>query len=201
MYIPKEYQWSAEGEIAEFISENPFAIIVNQIDGRIWATHTPIIQTKKKNILFAHIAKANIQWKSFKEDHEVLLIFNGPQSYISSSWYDHESVPTWNYCAVHIYGVVNIVEDKHMYQYMRDFMEHFESTEPHGQKLEDLSEDYVNRELKNIVGFEIEIKEVQAVEKMSQGKNAQNRKRIVQALQQKDELASDAVVKRIKSQE
>ena len=107
MYIPQHYRNENLKEVREFIINNSFGILINQIDGKPWATHIPLELDKDSNgkdILYGHIAKANPQWKYFDDASEVLCIFNGPHSYVSSSWYKEEEVPTWNYIAVHIYG-------------------------------------------------------------------------------------------------
>ena len=197
MYIPRQYEWKNQQDIKSFINEHPFAIVINQVDGKPWATHTPIISTEKEDVLFGHISKANPQWRTL-QDQEIMVIFNGPHSYISSSWYDHESVPTWNYLAVHIYGKIKIVEGENLKNHMSNFMAHFESSQPKGQKMEDLSPSYIEREIKGIVGFEIQVKEVQAVEKMSQGKNEKNKKVIAEELDKNNHPNDSLTAKHIK---
>ena len=109
MYIPNLYKNENQAEIEQFLHENGFAILVNQTNGKLWATHIPLIlgtNSNGKQILIGHISKLNPQAESFNQNDEVLAIFSGSHSYISSSWYDHENVPTWNYLAVHVYGKV-----------------------------------------------------------------------------------------------
>jgi len=105
MYIPDLYKNENQQEIEHFLHENGFAILVNQTNGKLWGTHTPLFLEKQNNklILSGHISRENQQAKSLINSDEVLAIFNGPHTYISSSWYDHENVPTWNYIAVHVY--------------------------------------------------------------------------------------------------
>ena len=100
MYTPDIYKNENQEEIKQFLQENSFGILINQMDGKLCATHIPLeldVNKDGKEILQGHIAKENPQWKGFKEDDTVLAVFSGPHSYISSSWYDHENVPTWNY--------------------------------------------------------------------------------------------------------
>ena len=109
MYIPKLFAQQNETEIVQFIEHNNFGILINQVDQRPWATHIPFIYSKSqkgKHQITGHISKANKQWESFENEEEVLVVFSGPHAYISSSWYDHENVPTWNYTAVHVYGKI-----------------------------------------------------------------------------------------------
>ena len=115
MYIPKTYKNENPDEIRAFLKANGFGILVNQTNGKLWATHIPMILDTDDNgneILHSHISKLNPQAEGFTENDQVLAIFSGSHSYISSSWYDHENVPTWNYSAVHIYGRIKIVEQE-----------------------------------------------------------------------------------------
>jgi transcriptional regulator len=110
MYIPDLYKNENQTEIEKLIHENGFAILVNQINGKLWATHIPLHLENKneKQFLVGHVSKLNPQAESFKTNDDVLAIFSGSHSYISSSWYDHENVPTWNYLAVHVYGKLKL---------------------------------------------------------------------------------------------
>ena len=105
MYIPHYYKNENIEDVKKFIKENSFGILVNQVDGKPWATHIPLeldINDDGKEILVSHISKANPQWKAFEKEPDVLCIFNGPHSYISSSWYQEEEVPTWDLSLIHI---------------------------------------------------------------------------------------------------
>lgn len=113
MYTPDLYKNENQEEIRTFIKENSFGILINQTNGKLCATHIPIeleINAEGKEILQGHISKLNPQAEGFKENDQVLAVFTGSHSYISSSWYDHENVPTWNYIAVHVYGRIKIVD-------------------------------------------------------------------------------------------
>ena len=112
MYIPLQYQNKNLEEVKDFLKNNAFAILTSQVDNRPWATHLPLeLETgpKGSDVLTGHMARRNPQWKHFKENEQVLAIFNGPHAYISSSWYHDEEVPTWNYVAVHVYGNLRIL--------------------------------------------------------------------------------------------
>ena len=113
MYIPKYFEVSTIEEIWGFIQENSFGTIVTTVQGKPVATHLPLQVMKEGDTYYitGHMAYANPQWKTFEDEHEnVLVIFQGPHAYISSSWYTHENVPTWNYQAVHLYGTANYYE-------------------------------------------------------------------------------------------
>ena len=110
MYIPEHYRNENQEDIKNFIHQNGFGILINQTNGKLLATHIPLLLEEKdgKQFLVGHVSKENPQAKSFKTNDEILAIFSGAHTYISSSWYDHENVPTWNYLAVHIYGKVKL---------------------------------------------------------------------------------------------
>src|SRR5699024_1241510 len=92
MFIPRKYQVTDEGEIVEFIQNNGFGVVISTDQGRPTGTHLPF-QIKKFDdglYLTSHMAKINPQWKTFADMDEVLVIFQGAHSYVSSSWYQHE---------------------------------------------------------------------------------------------------------------
>ena len=112
MYIPEFNRQEDRAATLAFMRANPFAILVSSVDGVPFATHLPVLvdETGDQIVIRGHMARANAHWKSMKEDEESLVIFHGPHAYISPSLYEiRESVPTWNYAAVHVYGEANFV--------------------------------------------------------------------------------------------
>ena len=129
MYIPEQYKNENISEVRNFLTENSFGILVSQVNGKPWATHIPLeldLDDEGNDILVSHIAKANPQWKQFSEATEVLCIFNGPHSYVSSSWYKDEEVPTWNYIAVHVYGTLTIIDEQAVIASMHKLVDKYE---------------------------------------------------------------------------
>lgn len=128
MYIPEIYLNENQAEIEQFIHENGFGILINQTKGKLWATHIPLLLENKndKQILVGHISKLNPQADSFKTNDDVLAIFSGAHSYISSSWYDHENVPTWNYLAVHVYGKVKLHSYEQSVEALKSLVDNYE---------------------------------------------------------------------------
>src|SRR4051812_15778197 len=118
MYVPKQFKNNEPAQIKDFIRKNGFAILVSQCEGKIVATHLPLELNEDGEKLSGHISRANPQWKNFDQGTEVLAIFNGPHAYISSSWYNHENVPTWNYIAVQVYGKIAIIEGEELVRSM-----------------------------------------------------------------------------------
>ncbi len=201
MYVPKIYEEKDPREIRNFIRENSFGILVSQVDNRPWATHIPFELEKDNDgndILVAHIAKNNPQSKNLVDGLEVLCIFNGPHSYISSSWYDEEEVPTWNYLAVHVYGEIRIQTDEELLASLHNLVNHYEKNEQKPIQLNKLSEKTM-RQMNGIIGFIIQIKEFQAVRKLSQTRNDWSHRNIVHKLEGKDDPNSHAIAKEMKT--
>ena len=185
MYIPDLYKNENPQEIREFLQKNSFGILVNQTDGKLWATHIPLeldVNENGKEILLGHISKENPQWKSFASDHRILAIFSGAHSYISSSWYEKENVPTWNYIAVHIYGTVKIIEGDAVVESLKKLVDKYESGSENPVRIEELSEKTM-RQVAGIVAFEIEIESIEAVKKMSQNRNDKDYHNIITKLE------------------
>ena len=188
MYIPHHYKNENLAEVKDFLTQNSFGILINQLDGRPWGTHIPLeldVATNGKDVLMGHIAKANPQWKNFKTASEVLCIFNGPHSYISSSWYHKEEVPTWNYIAVHVYGRLKIIKGDALMIHLKKLVDRYETGSEKPITLERLSPKTLNQ-VRGVVGFQIEITEIMAAYKLSQTRK-EDHQRIIHELEQKDE--------------
>ena len=168
MFIPEHYKNNDINEINDFLKSNSFGILINTINGKPWGTHIPLELGKNSNdadVLVGHIAKANLQSKNLIDGDEVLCIFNGPHSYISSSWYQQEEVPTWNYIAVHVYGTVKIQTSEELLTSLHELVNKYEQQSEHPISLNDMS-DKTMRQVSGIIGFEIEINDIQAVNKL-----------------------------------
>jgi transcriptional regulator len=199
MYIPEIYLNENQAEIEQFIHENGFGILINQTKGKLWATHIPLLLENKndKQILVGHISKLNPQADSFKTNDDVLAIFSGAHSYISSSWYDHENVPTWNYLAVHVYGKVKLHSYEQSVEALKSLVDKYELKSKNPVKVENLSEKTM-REAHGIVSFEIEITRIESVKKLSQNRDNKNYKNIISELEKTNENQSIEVAKAMK---
>jgi transcriptional regulator len=200
MYIPELYKNENQEEITQFLQENSFGILVNNTNGKLWATHIPleIDQNESgKPILFGHISKENPQWESFESDANVLAIFSGPHSYISSSWYEKENVPTWNYIAVHVYGKIKIIEGDAAITSLKKLTDKYEANAKNPVRIEELSEKTI-RQASGIVAFEIEIESIEAVKKMSQNRNEKDFGNIIAELEKIENANSREVANLMK---
>lgn len=202
MYIPHYYKNEDIEEVKHFIKENSFGILIDQIDGKPWGTHIPLELEEGKNqksFLVSHLAKANPQSNALKDGKEVLCIFNGPHHYISSSWYKTEEVPTWNYIAVHVYGAIKILTEEETLASMFKLVERYESFAKEPINLSTFSKKTM-RQVKGVIGFSIEIKEIQAAYKLSQTRE-EDHNTIIKELKEIDSEQSIAIAKKMKKDE
>lgn len=185
MYIPKQFKVNDVEEIREFIQQNSFATLITTKKGKPIATHLPMQLIKEEDNYFitGHMAYGNPQWRTFLDSAVTLVLFQGPHAYISSSWYEQENVPTWNYQAVHIYGKAAILPKEELIEDLTLLLEKYEGNRKNPVLWETLSPSLLEKELKGIVGFKIQVEEIQAAYKMSQNRNATDYRNIVDRLQ------------------
>lgn len=206
MYIHPLNKWEDELEIVDFIRKNAFATLVSQVEGKPCATHLPFVLGKNNSgepVLNGHLAKANQQWKSIFANEDVLVIFQGPHAYISSSWYNHENVPTWNYLAVHVSGKIRLIEGEELMDHLKSLTDIYEEGRPNRVRVETMNENYVAGQMRALVGFEIKIEEVKAAAKLSQNRDNVNYQNIVEKLKESEfpldkEVASEMEKRRPK---
>lgn len=186
MYIPEKYENTDLAAVREFLNANAFGMLITQVNGRPWATHIPLELEEEatgEQWLIGHIAKANPQWRSFDDQKEVLCVFNGPHSYVSSSWYQEEEVPTWNYIAVHVYGELSILSEAAVMESLHKLVDKYERDSDTPLSLSAVSP-HTLRQVRGVVGFRIRVREIRAAFKLSQGREADH-PRIIQELEKR----------------
>lgn len=171
MYSPPYNRIEKRAEVVEFMRANGFPILVTGTRGVLHASHLPVTvhETGQRIVIDMHMAKNNPQWKEFFDD-EVLVVFHGPHAYVSPRWYeDKERVPTWNYAAVHAYGVPEIISGKKKkYESQRRLIE---SLDPQWLPKHDaLRQEYVDMMLEGIVNFAIPVTRLDTRWKLSQNR-------------------------------
>ena len=200
MYTPDIYKNENQEEIKEFLRENSFGILINQTNGKLCATHIPLeLETTAdgKDILYGHISAENPQAQGLQNNDEVLAVFSGPHSYISSSWYDHENVPTWNYIAVHVCGKIKIIEGEAVIESLKKLVDKYEKNFKNPIQVENLSKKTMMQS-RGIIAFEIDITEIQATKKMSQNRDDKNYQNIIIELKKINTNQSIAVANEMK---
>ncbi|CAM4190660.1 FMN-binding negative transcriptional regulator [Lacicoccus alkaliphilus] len=184
MYIPKHFKVDDPDEIKSFIEKNGFGTIITVNNGKPQATHTPMMLQEDEAgewTITGHISKGNDQWKSFDDHENTLIMFQGPHAYISSTWYEDENVPTWNYQSVQLYGHCTLLGEDELRQDMIRLLDQYEGHDPDGATWQNLSEN-PKKKLKGIAGFKVKVEAVHAAYKMSQNRTDADYQNIVDAL-------------------
>jgi transcriptional regulator len=194
MYIHKLYREENREKILEFLRQNEFATLVTYDGEKPVAGHLlmEILEDEENLLVNGHMSKANSLWKTFEKNIEVLVIFQGPHTYISPTWYNHINVPTWNYQSVHIYGKPRLITDhREAYGLLKRLIDRHEANSQY--RLETLPQDFVEREMKGIVAFQIEVTRMEANYKLSQNRDGENYRSIVAHLEERRDDLSQGV--------
>ena len=194
MYSPPYNQIEARAEVVEFMRANNFALLVTGTGGTLHGSHLPVMVAERdgKVVLDMHMARNNPQWKEFFDD-EVMVVFFGPHAYVSPRWYEEtERVPTWNYAAVHAYGVPTVIAEpqkKHASQ--RRLVA---AMDPQWlPKFDALRPEYVKSMLEGIVNFEVAVTRLETRWKLSQNRSQRERELIAEALEKSGDSSERAL--------
>ena len=199
MYIPNIYKSEDQDLLRKIISENGFALLISDKD-KLAATHSMFLLNENGGDFYleTHISKANFQAKVLKDGDEVLCDFLGAHSYISSSWYNHQNVSTWNYEAVQIRGKVKLMNDDELYEHLRKLTFKYEKPQKCPMLVENMGDDYVRKEMKGAFGINIFPTEIYVASKLSQNRNEANAERIISNLIEADDSDSKKIAEKMK---
>lgn len=193
MYIPKIYRIEGHEVIEEFISKNGFATIVSPTNSYPIATHIPLEMQENEageKVLWGHVSKGNPHWKELEKNPKVLAVFlSHIHAYISSSWYTHPNVPTWNYMSVHVTGTVSLLEGEKLWDSVRKLTDKYEKDSEHPVALDTMPES-AKKQINGIVGFEIRIDNVECAFKLSQNRNEEDLRNIIRQLNLREDVSS-----------
>jgi len=199
MHIPKYYREEDSEIILTFLKQNNFPALITFDGERPIATHAPVEVVEDENgiTIYGHMSRANPQWKSF-DGQEILLIFQGAHTYISPRWYNHINVPTWNYKIVHVYGKVREIQGDELFSLLSRVVQNHESNTSY--RIEELPQDFVQKEMKGIFGFAVDVTRIDAGYKLSQNRNDEDHKNIVHELKNRDDEYSKEIAKSMQEQ-
>ena len=185
MYKPSHFKKEEPEYVLQFIREHPFATFVLQGE-RLLATHIPVLTKGSADdfLLFGHVAVHNPQRECLKDGMEVLLIFQGPDAYISSSWYSRPDISTWDYSAVHINARLKIQTEEELRESLKALVAHFEARQVEPLHYDDLPKEILKTHLPKITGFWLYPTQVEAIAKLSQNKSATDVASVVAHLKQ-----------------
>ena len=193
MYLPAYFQESRTGVLHAMMRARPLAALVTSTDSGLLANHVPIEtlpDPAPHGSLRGHIARANPLWKEYRAGTEALAIFQGPQAYISPSFYPSkretgEVVPTWDYAVVHAHGTLRFVQDADwLHGFVTRLTQTHEAARALPWKVSDAPLPYVEKMLSLIVGFEFSISRLTGKWKISQNHPAANRRGVVEGLRE-----------------
>lgn len=192
MFIPKHYREEDIKTILAFLRENEFATLVTYDGEKPVASHLlmEVVEEDGDVTIFGHMSRANPLWKLLDPNREALVIFQGPHTYISATWYNHVNVPTWNYVSVHAYGQPELVTDHdEVYALLSRLVKRHEGATEY--RMERLPQDFVEKEMKGVVAFKVDVTRLEAAYKLSQNRNDEDYQNIIIELERRgDDLSA-----------
>lgn len=189
MYIPSAYRHEEEALLQEIIEKHSFATMIITQDNHPNVVHLPLLFDSLTRTLKGHIARANpISRLDLSQPYECLVIFQGPDAYVSPSWYatkveTGKVVPTWNYIAVHVHGTLRLVQEAEWVLQNVSMLSDKHEAEHHlSWKVDDAPPAYISSMLRAIVGVEVTITSVDGKFKLSQNKSAADVEGVISGL-------------------
>lgn len=201
MHIPKTFEQNNIDELVSIIQQYPFATLICSHAKGIDATHLPFIIEKNGEdlVLLAHIAKANPLWKAVHAGSDVLVVFNGPNCYVSPNHYptkqqNGKAVPTWNYVVVHVKGSISFSNDPDWkYKVIDELTTVHEANSEIPWSISDAPDSFINNMLLAIVGVQITVNSIVGQWKLSQNQPRVNQQGVISGLSAMDNMASQSV--------
>ncbi len=194
MYLPAQFRETRTPVLHDLIRAHPFGVLVTLDATGLVANHLPMeIDTTAGELgtLRGHVARANPVWKAHRPDVEAMAVFQGPQCYITPSYYATKAatgkvVPTWNYATVHAYGPLRVIEDAAwLRRLVEQLTDRHEAARPAGEapwQVSDAPEAFIDTMLQAIVGIELPIARIEGKWKVSQNRPAEDRAGVVAGL-------------------
>ena len=198
MYEPPHFKEERIEVLHDAIRQARLATLVTLTTGGLEATHLPMLVEAAPapyGKLVGHVARANPQWRTSSPEVEGLAIYQGPHAYVTPSWYATKRetgkvVPTWNYVAVHAYGMLRFIEDAdELLDIVTRLTDTHEKDRAAPWAVSDAPPDFVRAQLKGIVGVEMTITRLQGKWKMSQNRPPADREGVAEGLKQQGEEA------------
>jgi len=195
MYQPDHYRVEDVPQIHALMRARPLAALVSAGSAGLYATHLPTVlkDDGPYGVIECHLARANPHWKDLAEGKEALMIFQGPEGYITPNWYPSKAlhgkvVPTWNYAVVHAYGCPQVMEEKEwLHRHVAELTAQQETSESKPWLTSDAPETFIKAMLRGIVGFRFAITRLEGKWKMSQNRNMSDRASVAEGLGKRGE--------------
>lgn len=192
MYDLPYHKENDQDVVRDFIGKYPFAFLSGcDAENKPIATQVPVFIEEQdgKQFLRGHIMKDTDHHRAFMHNEHVLVVFTGHHTYVSGTWYSNPHIPsTWNYMSVHVKGLVRFLGDDALADVLRKTSLHFEKNNPNSTTVFDnVPSELKQRIMHMIVAFEIEVVELDTVFKLSQDRDAESYRNIIEKLKQQDE--------------
>jgi transcriptional regulator len=209
MFQPDHFRVDDVAEMHALMRARPFAALVSAGPLGLYGTHLPtVLKSEGPNgVIECHLSRANPHWKDLAGGGEAMLIFQGPEGYITPNWYatkaeTGKAVPTWNYAVVHAYGRPAIMKEKDwLLRHVTELSAQQERSEARPWEVSDAPASYIDFMLRGIVGFRFEITRLEGKWKMSQNRETHDRVGVIEGLKARasgDDLAiADAVMRKM----
>jgi transcriptional regulator len=191
MYLPKHFEETDVGVLHQLVRAQPFGALVTLTPNGLDANHIPFLvhaDPSPYGTLHGHVARANPLWRDFSPGVQALVIFQGPQTFISPAWYPSKQetakvVPTWNYVVVHAHGHLRVIDDPAWVRaHVEELTNRHEAERPVPWKVTDAPADYLQKMVGAIVGLEIPIARLVGKWKVSQNRPPRDREGVVEGL-------------------
>ena len=193
MYQPDDFRIEDVPEMHALMRARPFAAFVSGGAAGLYASHLPTVLKDEGayGVIECHLARANPHWADLAEGREALMIFQGPEGYITPSWYPSKAlhgkaVPTWNFATVHAYGRPEMMEGKDwLLRHVTELSVQQERNEAKPWAVSDAPDTYIKAMLRGIVGFRFAVTRLKGKWKMSQNREVQDRAGVVEGLKKR----------------
>ncbi|NDU92503.1 MAG: FMN-binding negative transcriptional regulator [Ferrovum sp.] len=203
MYLPKAFRENRIEVMHGLMRSHPLAMLITGGEGGLNASPVPFLICPTEGeygTLRAHVARANPHWPELQRVSECLVVFQGEQGYITPSWYatkqvTHKVVPTWNYATVHAWGKPHIVEDAvWLRRLLEDLTQAQESKRVQPWNMGEAPADFIDGQMKAIIGMEIPIGRIEGKWKMSQNRPAADQVGVVEGLRSANDAHRNAIM-------
>ena len=200
MYLPAHFEERRPEVLQALVRSHPLGLLITLKADGLCADPVPLMLDADAGLgtLRGHVARANPLWRETRTEVEALVVFQGPQAYVSPSFYPSKAehgkvVPTWNYCVVQARGTLRAIDDAAwLHALVTRLTDRHEAPREVPWAVSDAPPEYIQTMLRAIVGIEITLTSLTGKWKVSQNHSATNRDGVVQGLRLKAEATGDA---------
>lgn len=200
MHLPSLYTEDNHDRIMAFLHSQAFGLLVSHGQEHPEASHLPYTVDEEYDTvyLYSHMSAGNRHATYLNNSANHLFVVQGVDHYISSTWYDHENVPTWNYISVHLTGSIEIQRGEDALDNIRRLMDHQEPPGQSNRSMDQLDPEMVQREMRGLIAFRLKINKIEAARKLSQNRDQKNYENIIRELEALNDTRASELAKEMK---